>query len=320
MMSYKEMAENVLEARDRHEEKKRRRKTVMLRCIPAAALICLAVIMSEAIVRRPMTEIPQPHDIITETERAAIPAGETDTSAAETNSERITEPELSTETAPETSYTGTKTETAEKSAPPVTSAQESRERVTAAAADNSEAAGTEAVSQTEAMTGVPSPEEVTSMPVQTSAEAASTKSETEAADHAVTSSSAAAATHSAGQAGGAAAPAVVLWEDKPPYEQYTYGRLGDILYKSWMYSIPEDMTGELLGSMEMEGYDSEKNVINNCTAYAYTVNGYTPGEAAAVRFTEGGELYFYAGPDRTSESVQSLINELRRRKDEKNEN
>lgn len=67
MMSYKEMAANVLEARDRYEEKKKRRKTLMLRCIPAAAGLCLAVVLGAAATKHPLTDIPQPPDIVTET-------------------------------------------------------------------------------------------------------------------------------------------------------------------------------------------------------------------------------------------------------------
>jgi len=314
MMSYEEMAANVLEARDRYEEKKKRRRTLILRCIPAAACLCIAAVLGAASIKRPMTDIPQTPDIVTETEVHEATA-ETSAAAEEETQAGMTAPVRDTGTAPASSQTATRTEAAAPVTVPAASVQGSKEQSAATAAVNTFPAGTAA--ETPAVPELP--QTSAAVTVQTTEIISAPEAVTGTTGSVGTGPTAAESVHHGGQAGETTAPAVITWEDKPPCEQYSYGRIGDTLYKSWLYIIPEDMAGELLGSMEMEGYDFDRNVMNNCTACAYAVNGYAAGEAAAVRFTDGGELYFYAGPERTSESINRLIDELRNRKDESNE-
>ena len=290
MMTYKEMAENVLEARDRYEEKKRRRGIVMRRCIPAVTGLCAAIVAVVVMLRMPSDKIPdKPDIIIAETTSVTSYTEETTALSSADVTSSVTVPDVTTSakttpaekkdtvtTTAETSSTDGKTSSNEKESRPAGKTTTTAAKTTSVSKKTTTSAPQKATTT--------APKQTTTVPIVTTIPTFTTGSSQVVPGG---------GEPPPGIGGGGGPVDTGGTAGERPDRFYTFGNMDDRRYCAYDLSLPYDMTGSCIGSIELEAYDPEKGEMCFMTASVYSIIGYSPQQIIAVHFPESGGYYLY---------------------------
>ena len=307
MKTYDEMARYVLEVRDEHERKRKKRITFIKRSVPAAIAVMGAFIIGFGIwkgYKRP-EQLPFPDNIINNTSvTTTLPhASETALITTTTNKTVITSETSETSVSASTQTAKISQTTAEASVTTAVSAEESSEASTVTALSTTKAAATSsAAAKTTSSTSQPVPHAIITTtiayselsgdpPTGAGAGGALPSSGTEGSGGSQTAGGGAAPPSTEGNGGGGIYDP---WYGLPIYQQFTNAYVSGYTktYTSGC-AISDRYVGDMIGSVNMESGQPVEGFIKQCTAEAFHINGIDAESAIAVKFYGHNEYYLY---------------------------
>lgn len=276
MKTYDEMAKYVLEVRDEHERKRKRRIYIAKRAVPAAAGVLGAFIIGFGIMRnykRPDT-FPTPDTVVEienttvvstalpqDTETAATTAVVTSTDTAKTTVSTSTVTSVSSQSAANTQNTTEKTGT---TAAQTTSAEASMTTETTAVSTTITTTVTQKVTTTTERVSANPPGGISDPP----------------------------------NGGTTTAESHDPWYDMPIHKQYYNalldGYVADLTpaYRGG-YPISDEWVGERISGAKMKSQKLVDGVVKQCMAEAFRINCISDEKAVAIRFEGHEEFYLY---------------------------
>lgn len=307
MKTYDEMARYVLEVRDEHERKRKKRITFIKRSVPAAIAVMGAFIIGFGIwkgYKRP-EQLPSPDNIINNTSvTTTLPhASETALITTTTNKTVISSETSETSVSASTQTTKISQTTAEASVTTAVSAEESSEASTVTALSTTKAATTSsAAAKTTSSTSQPVPHAIITTTIACS-ELSGDPSTGTGAGGALPSGGTEGSGGSQTVGGGAASPSTEgnggggiydPWYGLPIYQQFTNAYVSGYTktYTSGCV-ISDRYVGDMIGSVNMESGQPVEGFIKQCTAEAFHINGIDAESAIAVKFYGHNEYYLY---------------------------
>ena len=294
MKTYDEMTRCVLEARDEHEKKRKRKIYIAQRAVSAVACVFAAFIIGLGI--RNHYKKPDTYHISDNTVENAVTSS---TSAALPNSEETTITTLTT-----IATTANKTTTQTKSQTTVSSSSAASVQTQQASSTNKAAEATTAkhttastASRTSATTTAP----VNSTTVTTTVDDSSGGVPYTGGSGEGTGG----ASYDEGggdmSVGGGCGPSPEnpdLWYSLPDYMAYEDASIdGYTEIYHYGYQISSDNIGGNIGTAVMKSSYPVDGVIKTCNAYAYHINGFSDENIAAIRFDGKSEYYLYLTED-----------------------
>lgn len=321
MKTYEEMAEYVLEVRDEHEKKRKRRIASAKRIVPAVAGVCCTMAIVFGIWKGHVKpdEFLLTNDItIYATTTAAVTTTlhTTDNVTAYTTSV-TTGGRKNTDTTSPTSFV------AATSAMPATA----ESKTTAAHVTSETTAVIIKTTTSEEYISATTTSKVTTVSKTTSVTTVTTQG---------TPSGAASGEHTAGGAGGSGGEGgsdggsssggegmgggaigggggcggALSWSSLPVNERYDTALLDGYtdVYTNTFRISPDDV-GDRIGDAVMEGYDYSAGEYRRCTADVYYIKNIRDSMAVAVRF-EGDEYYLYRNRNTDIERIFLLISPM----------
>ena len=328
MKTYEEMAKYVLEVRDETEKKRKHRKAVAKRVIPATAGVIGAVIIGFGVWKghtRPDT-IPVPDNIIeaetTSVQGTAMPITTTRAATARTTAVTTAEKSGTKTTVSATTVTTAKTDVATAAD---TTQKASTRVTTAAATERTTAETTLKITVTSATTAANT---VTTREV-TTTRTDEVPGGDDGGNGGLTGDG-----NNGGQNGGAGGYSgggsgfgggtggmsgggsggddsgyeEQQWLQLPINERYPYAYIygNDHIYIS-LYMISPDIVGAWTDSAEMLSGQRIAGEEKKCSADVYAVSGHSGEEAVAIRFQESDKYYLYC---RSGIDIYEIINTI----------
>ena len=309
MKTYDEMARYVLEVRDEHERKRKKRITFIKRSVPAAIAVMGAFIIGFGIwkgYKRP-EQLPSPDNIINNTSvTTTLPHASETALITTTNKTVITSETSETSVSASTQTTKISQTTAEASVTTAVSAEESSEASAVTALSTTKAAATSsAAAKTTSSTSQPVPHAIITTTIAYSGLSGDPSTGTgTGAGGALPSSGAEGSGGSQTVGGGGAAPPSTEgnggggiydpWYGLPIYQQFTNAYVSGYTktYTSGCV-ISDRYVGDMIGSVNMESGQPVEGFIKQCTAEAFHINGIDAESAIAVKFYGHNEYYLY---------------------------
>jgi hypothetical protein len=301
MKSYEEMARYVLEVRDEHEKKRRKRKIIIRRYAPVTASLCaLLLICLGTWKNMPSPDISHNYIVTTTTESAAVTAvttavtssdakktapAVTKTSSASENAVTYTTALTATVTVHKTSVrTGVLTTQNQSTR---TNTKTSAERTTAVTATDKSTQTTEYIVTAPSSTNVNT--DVQPVTVTKTAKV----SESIATMPMTTEYSAQPAeeTTTIFQPGGMTS---IPWALKNIEDQYPTAELDDYAGSyTLQFRISATDIDSYLCEAYMYGYDPQEGEFHKCMANAYTLKNTSPEEQIAIKFDDVNKYFLY---------------------------
>lgn len=263
MKDYKEMARCVLEARDEHLRRKKRRQAVLRRGTPAVlSLCCVIAVLS---VQRDVKIPPA----IPETAQISENVSSTQTAEASTASSTIHSSETSVITASSASETKVVTET--------NVTETIAENITA---ETSMAEQTEEYTQTNVNTSTPVIETTASVEITCEQTTTTSDNYTMSPPDEVTP----------------IGTPPVPWNERTLSQQFNIAEFGSPLkfYQNADKTVSKDEIGEFLDSAYMSGYDDVSDTYYHCICEAYTIRDLGEKEMIAIKFENNSNYYVYS--------------------------
>jgi len=281
MKTYDEMAKYVLEVRDEHEKKRKRRIYIAKRAVPALAGVLGAFIIGFGLwnnYRRP-DMLPTPSTVV-ESETTAI------ASTAQTTPKTMT---TSVTASAVTSKTDANTTTSTTAAASSTAVYVTTKAATTAA--KPETTATQIISKPAAETISSTTPRITSTTTVTQTVTTTTT------DPEMTGGPPAKSTQPPG-GGTPPGSAHNPWYDMPVNKQYynafLEGYVADLTpaYRSG-YPISSELIGKHISSANMKSQYYVDGEVKSCKAEAYFINGFSDDDIVAIKFDGHDEYYLY---------------------------
>lgn len=297
MKSYEEMAKYVLEVRDEHERKRRKRKIIIRRYAPAAASLCaLLLICLGTWKNMPSPDISHNNIVTTTTKSAAVTAVASsdvkETAPAITKTSYVSENPATYTAAISSTLTVNKTSVrtsvlTTKNQSTRTNTQTSAERTTAVTATDKSTKTTEYIVTTPSTTNVNT--EVQPVTVTKT----SNVSENIATMPMTTEHSAQPAeeTTTIFQPGGMTS---IPWALKNIEDQYPTAEMDDYFGSyTLQFRISATDIDSYLCEAYMYGYDPQEGEFHKCMANVYTLKNTSPEEQIAIKFDDVNKYFLY---------------------------